>query len=79
MSEDSEQHRCRGGSTHALRCGRTGDYFSFEEVGIEPDIITLSKSLGGYGLPFAMVMMKPELDQWKPGEHNGTFRGNNLL
>lgn len=59
-------------------CGRTGDYFSFEEAGIEPDIITLSKSLGGYGLPFAVVLMKPELDQWKPGEHNGTFRGNNL-
>ncbi len=59
-------------------CGRTGDYFSFEEAGIEPDIITLSKSLGGYGLPFALVLMKPELDQWKPGEHNGTFRGNNL-
>ncbi|NQV69537.1 MAG: diaminobutyrate--2-oxoglutarate transaminase [Pseudohongiella sp.] len=59
-------------------CGRTGDYFSFEEAGIEPDIITLSKSLGGYGLPFSVVLMKPELDQWKPGEHNGTFRGNNL-
>lgn len=59
-------------------CGRTGNYFSFEEAGIEPDIITLSKSLGGYGLPFAVVLMKPELDQWKPGEHNGTFRGNNL-
>jgi diaminobutyrate-2-oxoglutarate transaminase len=59
-------------------CGRTGDYFSFEEAGIEPDIITLSKSLGGYGLPFAVVLMKPELDQWQPGEHNGTFRGNNL-
>ena len=59
-------------------CGRTGDYFSFEEAGIEPDIITLSKSLGGYGLPFAVVLMKPKLDQWKPGEHNGTFRGNNL-
>jgi len=59
-------------------CGRTGDYFSFESAGIEPDIITLSKSLGGYGLPFAVVLMKPELDQWKPGEHNGTFRGNNL-
>jgi diaminobutyrate-2-oxoglutarate transaminase len=59
-------------------CGRTGDYFSFEEAGIEPDIITLSKSLGGYGLPFAVVLMKPELDHWKPGEHNGTFRGNNL-
>ncbi|MGF1715236.1 aminotransferase class III-fold pyridoxal phosphate-dependent enzyme [Photobacterium chitinilyticum] len=59
-------------------CSRTGDYFSFEEVGIEPDIITLSKSLGGYGLPFAVVLMKPELYLWKPGEHNGTFRGNNL-
>jgi len=59
-------------------CGRTGDFFSFEEAGIEPDIITLSKSLSGYGLPFALVLMKPELDLWKPGEHNGTFRGNNL-
>lgn len=59
-------------------CGRTGDYFSFEEAGIEPDIITLSKSLSGYGLPFALVLIKPEFDQWKPGEHNGTFRGNNL-
>jgi diaminobutyrate-2-oxoglutarate transaminase len=59
-------------------CGRTGTFFSFEEAGIYPDIITLSKSLGGYGLPFAMVLMKPELDQWKPGEHNGTFRGNNF-
>lgn len=59
-------------------CGRTGDYFSFEEAGIQPDIITMSKSLGGYGLPFAMVLIKPQYDQWKPGEHNGTFRGNNL-
>jgi len=59
-------------------CGRTGAYFSFEEAGIEPDIVTLSKSLGGYGTPFAMVLIKPELDQWKPGEHNGTFRGNNF-
>jgi len=59
-------------------CGRTGDFFSFEESGIEPDIITLSKSFSGYGLPFAVVLMKPELDTWKPGEHNGTFRGHNL-
>ncbi|WP_054112504.1 diaminobutyrate--2-oxoglutarate transaminase [Marinagarivorans algicola] len=59
-------------------CGRTGSFFSFEEAGIKPDIITLSKSLSGYGLPFAVVLMKPELDHWKPGEHNGTFRGNNL-
>ena len=59
-------------------CGRTGSYFSFEKMGIKPDIITLSKSLGGYGLPFAVVLFKPELDLWKPGEHNGTFRGNNF-
>jgi diaminobutyrate-2-oxoglutarate transaminase len=59
-------------------CGRTGTFFSFEPVGIKPDIVTMSKSLSGYGLPMALVFMKPELDQWKPGEHNGTFRGNNL-
>jgi diaminobutyrate-2-oxoglutarate transaminase len=59
-------------------CGRTGDFFAFEEAGLDPDIITISKSLGGYGLPFAVVLIKPEYDQWKPGEHNGTFRGNNL-
>ena len=59
-------------------CGRTGTYFSFEEAGIYPDIITMSKSLGGYGLPFAVVLIRPDLDHWKPGEHNGTFRGNNF-
>lgn len=59
-------------------CGRTGTYFSFENAGIYPDMVTMSKSLGGYGLPFAVVLFKPELDQWKPGEHNGTFRGNNF-
>ena len=59
-------------------CGRTGTYFSFEQAGLNPDMVTLSKSLGGYGLPFAVVLFRPELDQWKPGEHNGTFRGNNF-
>ncbi len=59
-------------------CGRTGTFFSFEEAGIRPDIVTLSKSLSGYGLPFAVVLLRPELDQWQPGEHNGTFRGNNM-
>ena len=59
-------------------CGRTGKFFSFEESGIYPDIITLSKSLSGYGLPMSMVLFKPELDEWKPGQHTGTFRGNNL-
>lgn len=59
-------------------CGRTGQFFSFEAAGITPDIITLSKSLSGYGQPMAVVLLRPELDQWAPGEHNGTFRGNNL-
>jgi diaminobutyrate-2-oxoglutarate transaminase len=58
-------------------CGRTGTFFSFEEAGIEPDIVCLSKSLSGYGLPLAVTLLKPELDIWKPGEHNGTFRGHN--
>ena len=59
-------------------CGRTGTFFSFEAAGIRPDIITLSKSLSGFGLPMSLVLMKPELDVWKPGAHSGTFRGNNL-
>ena len=56
--------------------GRTGHFFSFEEAGIVPDIVTLSKSLSGYGLPLALVLIRPDLDQWVPGEHNGTFRGH---
>ena len=59
-------------------CGRTGPFFSFEEAGITPDIVTLSKSLSGYGLPFSLVLFKAHLDHWKPGQHNGTFRGNNM-
>ena len=58
-------------------CGRTGSFFSFERAGITPDIVAMSKSIGGYGMPFAILLFKPELDMWKPGEHNGTFRGNN--
>ena len=58
--------------------GRSGTFFSFEPAGIKPDIVTLSKSISGYGLPFAVVLIKPEFDNWKPGEHNGTFRGNNM-
>lgn len=57
--------------------GRTGSFFSFEEAGIKPDMVTVSKSIGG-GLPMALLLMRPELDQWQPGEHTGTFRGNNL-
>jgi diaminobutyrate-2-oxoglutarate transaminase len=59
-------------------CGRTGSFFSWEPAGIQPDLVTLSKSIGGLGLPLALVLMRRELDLWRPGEHNGTFRGNNL-
>ena len=58
--------------------GRTGEFFSFEFAGIKPDMVTVSKSLSGYGLPMALVLFKPELDIWESGEHNGTFRGNNM-
>ena len=57
-------------------CGRTGTFFSFEEMGIEPDLIPMAKSFSGMGLPFAALLIKPEYDIWKPAEHNGTFRGN---
>lgn len=59
-------------------CARTGTFFSFERADIIPDIVVMSKSIGGYGLPFAVTLFKPELDIWTPGEHNGTFRGNQL-
>ncbi|MGW7411722.1 diaminobutyrate--2-oxoglutarate transaminase [Streptomyces sp. NPDC054863] len=59
-------------------CGRTGDFFSFEQAGIVPDLITLSKSISGYGLPMSLVLISPELDVWAPGEHSGTFRGHQL-
>ncbi|WP_027847580.1 diaminobutyrate--2-oxoglutarate transaminase [Marinospirillum minutulum] len=58
--------------------GRTGSYFSFENLGIEPDLICLAKGIGGYGIPMGVLLIKPELDQWQPGEHTGTFRGQNL-
>jgi diaminobutyrate-2-oxoglutarate transaminase len=57
-------------------CGRTGTYFAFETAGIEPDMVTQAKSLSGFGLPFAALLIKREYDIWKPAEHNGTFRGN---
>ena len=59
-------------------CGRTGNFFSFERAGIAPDILVISKSIGGLGFPFALTLFKPELDVWSPGEHNGTFRGNQI-
>jgi diaminobutyrate-2-oxoglutarate transaminase len=57
-------------------CGRTGSFFSFEATGVVPDVVVLSKSISGYGLPMAIVLIQPEFDAWLPGEHNGTFRGN---
>ena len=59
-------------------CARTGTFFSFERAGIVPDMVALSKSIGGFGFPFALTLFKPELDLWAPGEHNGTFRGNQV-
>ncbi|WP_353813631.1 diaminobutyrate--2-oxoglutarate transaminase [Agromyces sp. SYSU T00266] len=58
--------------------GRTGAFFAFEESGIVPDIVTVSKSISGSGLPMSLVLLRPEVDVWKPGAHTGTFRGNNL-
>lgn len=61
-----------------MGCGRTGSFFSFDHIGITPDIVTLSKSISGYGMPMAIVLLRPELDVWEVSAHNGTFRGNNL-
>jgi diaminobutyrate-2-oxoglutarate transaminase len=59
-------------------CGRTGPFFSFERAGIVPDIVTVSKSISGLGLPMSLVLIRPDLDVWEPGQHTGTFRGNQL-
>lgn len=60
-------------------CGRTGSYFSFDDLDIDPDIVCLAKGIGGIGTPLAMNLVRPELDDhWSPGEHTGTFRGQNL-
>ncbi|MEP0799384.1 diaminobutyrate--2-oxoglutarate transaminase [Funiculus sociatus] len=59
-------------------CGRTGPFFSFERANIVPDIVAISKSISGYGFPMSLLLIKPEFDIWEPGEHTGTFRGNQL-
>jgi diaminobutyrate-2-oxoglutarate transaminase len=60
-------------------CGRTGSYFSFDTLDLDPDVVCLAKGLGGWGTPMAMNLVKPEVDKhWKPGEHTGTFRGQGL-
>lgn len=61
-----------------IGCSRSGTFFSFERADIVPDIVCMSKSIGGYGIPFAVTLFKKELDIFKPGEHNGTFRGCQL-
>ncbi len=61
-----------------IGCSRSGTFFSFERADIVPDIVCMSKSIGGYGLPFAITLLKKELDVLKPGQHNGTFRGCQL-
>lgn len=58
--------------------GRSGHFFSFERAGIEPDIVVLSKSISGFGMPMALLLIRPDLDIFRPAEHNGTFRGNQL-
>ncbi|MGI5426021.1 diaminobutyrate--2-oxoglutarate transaminase [Streptomyces sp. CA-179760] len=58
-------------------CGRTGAFFSFEDAGVVPDLVCLSKSIGGYGLPLSLLLIRPDLDVWPPGAHSGTFRGVN--
>jgi diaminobutyrate-2-oxoglutarate transaminase len=58
--------------------GRTGPFFSFERAGINPDLVCLSKSLSGFGMPLAVTLIRPEHDVWTPGEHSGTFRGFDL-
>jgi diaminobutyrate-2-oxoglutarate transaminase len=59
-------------------CGRTGTFFGFEHSGVQPDLITVAKSVGGYGVPLSMVLLRRDLDIWQPGEHTGAFRGSQL-
>src|SRR5262249_55406291 len=59
--------------------GRTGEYFSFPALGDSwPDVICLSKSISGLGLPLSLVLVRKELDLLESGENSGTFRGNCL-
>lgn len=58
-----------------MGCGRTGGFFSFEQAGLKPDMVCLSKAISGYGLPMSLLLLRPNLDVWAPAEHSGTFRG----
>lgn len=57
--------------------GRTGRLFAFEHAGIVPDMLVLSKAVGG-SLPLSVVVYRKRFDLWKPAAHIGTFRGNQL-
>ncbi|PJN01954.1 aspartate aminotransferase family protein [Streptomyces sp. CB01201] len=57
--------------------GRTGTFWAVEHSGIVPDVMVLSKAIGG-SLPLAVIVYRDSLDAWKPGAHAGTFRGNQL-
>lgn len=57
--------------------GRTGEIYAFEHADIIPDVVTLSKSIGG-GFPLAVLIFDESLDHWEPGAHAGTFRGNQI-
>lgn len=57
--------------------GRTGKMFAFEHAGIIPDVVVMSKAIGG-SLPLAVMVYRDWLDTWQPGAHAGTFRGNQM-
>ncbi|MFF1736259.1 diaminobutyrate--2-oxoglutarate transaminase family protein [Streptomyces sp. NPDC058247] len=57
--------------------GRTGAFWAVEHSGVVPDVMVLSKAIGG-SLPLAVVVYRDDLDVWQPGAHAGTFRGNQL-
>ena len=57
--------------------GRTGAFWAVEHSGIVPDVMVLSKAIGG-SLPLAVIVYRADLDAWQPGAHAGTFRGNQL-
>lgn len=61
-----------------MGAGRTGPYLSCEDAAVAPDIVCLSKSLSGYGMPLSLLLVRPEHDVWSPGEYSGTFRGFDL-
>lgn len=58
--------------------GRTGKMFSFEHSGVVPDVVTISKALGGLGFPIAAIAYREELNTWPPAKTIGTFRGNQV-